>query len=128
MAVATSVERVLSAGRRAGSLRLLLSRVAHDPTAAAGTAFLIVVAALALLAPVFAPHDPYAIVDRPLRPAGEQTVLGTDDVGRDLLSRLLHGARVTLAVGVGAALLTAVIGTTGGAPARFFGRAPAPAR
>jgi peptide/nickel transport system permease protein len=121
MAVATSVQSVPSAVRRAGSLRLLLSRVGHDPTAAGGTAFLIVVAALALLAPVLSPHDPYAIVDRPLRPAGEQTVLGTDDVGRDLLSRLLYGARVTLAVGVGAALLTAGIGTVIGALAGFYG-------
>jgi len=79
------------------------------------------VASLALLGPVLSPHDPYAIVDRPLRPAGEGTLLGTDDVGRDLLSRLLHGARVTLAVGIGAALLTASIGTVVGALAGFYG-------
>ena len=121
MAVAASLERAPAAGRRAGSFRLLLSRVSRDPTAAGGAVFLIVVAILALLAPVLSPHDPYAIVDRPLRPAGEGTLLGTDDVGRDLLSRLLHGARVTLAVGIGAALLTASIGTVVGALAGFYG-------
>jgi len=121
MAVAASLERAPAAGRRAGSFRLLLSRVSRDPTSAAGAVFLIVVASLALLGPVLSPHDPYAIVDRPLRPAGEGTLLGTDDVGRDLLSRLLHGARVTLAVGIGAALLTASIGTVVGALAGFYG-------
>src|SRR5262245_45298115 len=121
MAVAASLERAPAAGRRAGSLRLLRSRVSRDPTSAAGAVFLIVVALLALLAPVLSPHDPYAIVDRPLRPTGEGTLLGTDDVGRDLLSRLLHGARVTLAVGIGAALLTAGIGTIVGALAGFYG-------
>jgi len=121
MAVAASLERAPAAGRRAGSLRLLLSRVSGDPTSAVGAVFLVVVALLALLAPVLSPHDPYAIVDRPLRPGGEGTLLGTDDVGRDLLSRLLHGARVTLAVGVGAALLTAGIGTVVGALAGFYG-------
>ena len=121
MAVAASLERAPAAGRRAGPFRLLLSRVSRDPTAAGGAVFLIVVAILALLAPVLSPHDPYAIVDRPLRPAGEGTLLGTDDVGRDLLSRLLHGARVTLAVGIGAALLTASIGSVVGALAGFYG-------
>ena len=121
MAVAASLERAPAAGRRAGPFRLLLSRVSRDPTAAGGAVFLIVVAILALLAPVLSPHDPYAIVDRPLQPAGEGTLLGTDDVGRDLLSRLLHGARVTLAVGIGAALLTASIGTVVGALAGFYG-------
>src|SRR5262245_11731586 len=121
MAVAASLERAPATGHRAGSLGRLVSRVSHDPTAAAGAVFLIVVAILALFAPVLSPHDPYAIVDRPLRPAGEGTLLGTDDVGRDLLSRLLYGARVTLAVGVGAALLTAGIGAVVGALAGFYG-------
>ena len=121
MAVAASLEHAPAAGRRAGSLRLLLSRVSRDPTSAVGAVFLIVVAFLAMLAPVLAPHDPYAIVDRPLRPSGEGTLLGTDDVGRDLLSRLLYGARITLAVSIGAALLTASIGTIVGALAGFYG-------
>jgi len=121
MAVAASLARAPATGHRAGSLRRLCSRVSHDPTAAAGAVFLIVVTILALFAPLLSPHDPYAIVDRPLHPASEATLLGTDDVGRDLLSRLLHGARVTLAVGVGAALLTAGIGTIVGALAGFYG-------
>jgi len=99
----------------------LLAGLAHDPVAAAGAAFLVLVALVAVFAPVVAPHDPYAIVDRPLRPPNDASWLGTDDVGRDLLSRLIHASRVTLAVGVGAALLTASIGTLVGALAGFYG-------
>jgi peptide/nickel transport system permease protein len=121
MAIAAPLDRVPAAATGASSRQRLLSRLARDPAAAAGTAFLILIAVVALLAPVLAPHDPYAIVDRPLQPAGETTRLGTDDVGRDLLSRLVHAARVTLAVGVGAALLTATIGTIVGALAGFYG-------
>jgi peptide/nickel transport system permease protein len=57
----------------------------------------------AVLAPALAPHDPSAIIDRPMAPAGGETMLGTDDLGRDLVSRLLYASRVSLAVGVGAA-------------------------
>jgi peptide/nickel transport system permease protein len=121
MAVAARLEAAPAAGRRASAARLVLSRLGRDPAAAAGSAFLILITAVALLAPVIAPHDPYAILDRPLRPAGGETLLGTDDVGRDLLSRLVHAARVTLAVGVGAAVLTAIIGTIVGAMAGFYG-------
>ncbi len=99
----------------------LLAGLAHDPVAAAGAAFLVLVALVAVFAPVVAPHDPYAIVDRPLRPPNDASWLGTDDVGRDLLSRLIHASRVTLAVGVGAALLTASIGTLVGSLAGFHG-------
>ncbi len=99
----------------------VVGRLAHDPVAAAGAAFLVLVALVAVFAPVVAPHDPYAIVDRPLRPPNDASWLGTDDVGRDLLSRLIHASRVTLAVGVGAALLTASIGTLVGALAGFYG-------
>lgn len=99
----------------------IVGRLAHDPVAAAGSAFLVLIALVAVFAPVVAPHDPYAIADRPLRPPNEASWLGTDDVGRDLLSRLIHASRVTLAVGVGAALLTASIGTVVGALAGFYG-------
>ena len=99
----------------------VLGRLAHDPVAAASAAFLLLIALVAVLAPAIAPHDPYEIVDRPLRGPGETTTLGTDDLGRDLLSRLIHASRVTLAVGVGAALLTASIGTLVGALAGFHG-------
>ncbi len=104
---------------RAGS-RLAI-RIARDPIAAASAAYLVLIALVALLAPLIAPVDPHAIVDRPLRPPGEVALLGTDDVGRDLLSRLMYASRISLAVGVGAALLTASIGTCIGGLAGYYG-------
>ncbi len=97
------------------------ARLVHDPLAAASAVFLVVVAAVGVLAPLVAPNDPYAILAPPLQPPGRGLVLGTDDVGRDLASRLVYASRVSLAVGVGAALLTATIGTLVGALAGFYG-------
>ena len=98
-----------------------MARLRHGPIAAASAGFLLAVALIAVLAPALAPHDPYAIVDRPLGSPTPVTLLGTDDVGRDILSRLIHASRVSLAVGVGAALLTVSIGTLVGALAGYYG-------
>jgi len=83
------------------------------------------VAAAALLAPLLAPHDPYAVPRgleaASLRPPGGPHPLGTDLLGRDLLSRILYGARVSLAIGVGAELLAAGLGVLVGLAAGFYG-------
>lgn len=108
-----------------------MTRVWRDPRAAAGTAILAVFALLAVAAPWVAPFDPLAQDDvvrtrllAPLAQAPDGLVrwLGTDQLGRDLLSRLLHGARVSLAVGVLAAMLSALIGVALGAAAAIGGR------
>jgi peptide/nickel transport system permease protein len=80
------------------------------------------VAALALLAPVVTPYGPEAI-DPALRMAlpSPAHVLGTDEFGRDLLSRISHGARVTLTVSVTSIALAVVIGTMLGSAAAYFG-------
>jgi peptide/nickel transport system permease protein len=82
----------------------------------------------AVAAPVVAPYRPTEINlrQRLLPPAWEaggsaRHVLGTDNVGRDVASRIIWGARITLSVGVSAALLGALIGTTLGLCAGFFG-------
>ena len=104
--------------RRRGALA---ARLRRDPAAVAGAVFLVLVVLAAALAPVLAPQDPFAIVDRPLAPAGGGALLGTDDVGRDVLSRLLHASRVSLAVGIGAALLSVAIGTAIGSLGGYYG-------
>lgn len=89
------------------ALRSLLRR----PAGAAGAAIVAAVALVALAAPLLAPHDPLALdLARKLRPPGPGHWLGTDQTGRDVLSRLIWGARPSLAVG----LLAVVIGTLGG--------------
>ena len=112
------LERGTGERRRGGRL---WARLRHDPVAAASAVFLLLVTLAAVLAPALAPHDPSAIIDRPMAPAGGETRLGTDDLGRDLVSRLLYASRVSLAVGVGAAMLTVLIGTLIGSLAGFYG-------
>jgi len=88
-----------------------------------GLAIVALYVLVALLAPVLAPHDPLAIdpVNRLAAPSADH-LLGTDELGRDVLSRLLHAFRVDLPLGFLGALLPAILGTVLGALAGFFGR------
>ncbi len=88
--------------------------------------FLVSVFALgALLAPVLVPFDPYSVPARleaaSLRPPGAPFPLGTDLLGRDLLSRILYGGRVSLLVGVGAEIFAALVGLLVGLTAGYYG-------
>jgi peptide/nickel transport system permease protein len=102
--------------------RSLLRQLTRDRTAAAGLAIVAVVLASALLAPVIAPHDPNAqdVVNRYAPPSSEHW-LGTDNLGRDEFSRLLHGARVSLATTLAVGVAILVIGTGVGMLAGFAG-------
>lgn len=89
---------------------------------------LLVFVIVALLAPVIAPHDPTlgTLSARLLPPAWESGgradfLLGTDHLGRDVLSRLIHGARVSLSVGLAAVLVAGSVGTTLGIIAGYLG-------
>ncbi|WP_049565249.1 dipeptide/oligopeptide/nickel ABC transporter permease/ATP-binding protein [Streptomyces sp. SBT349] len=75
---------------------------------------LAVVVLTALLAPALAPHDPYAQSGSSDGPSGEHW-MGQDSLGRDILSRLMHGARWSLAIGLGATLLALAVGAVLGA-------------
>ena len=68
---------------------------------------------LMVLAPVLSPHDPNQInvLQTYLPPFSEGHILGTDDLGRDLLSRLLYGARMSIVVAIGATVLGGVVGS-----------------
>ncbi|GAA3861348.1 dipeptide/oligopeptide/nickel ABC transporter permease/ATP-binding protein [Streptomyces sedi] len=95
--------------RLRGPARLpVLSRVAL------GLLLLVVLAAL--LAPWLAPHDPYAQAGTSEGPSADHW-MGQDSLGRDILSRLLHGARWSLAIGLGATLLALAVGAVIGAVA-----------
>jgi peptide/nickel transport system permease protein len=86
-----------------------------------GGGTLATIALVALLAPWIAPHDPWALLGPPLVPPGESFLLGTDLLGRDLLSGLIHGARVSLLIGLASSLCALLIGVTVGAVAGYFG-------
>jgi peptide/nickel transport system permease protein len=78
---------------------------------------------IAVLAPVLSRHDPLAYDPRYVRPVGPSAdhPLGTDSLGRDVLSRLLYGARISLTLGVGAMLLAVALGLAVGVTAGYFG-------
>jgi peptide/nickel transport system permease protein len=93
-------------------------------SALTGLALVFAVAVAAVVAPFLAPHDPDAIdtTRRLARPFTTGYVLGTDEFGRDLLSRLLHGARISLVVGLASTALAALAGSVCGLLAGFVGR------
>lgn len=83
---------------------------------------LLLFALAALLAPLLAPYDPYALSTEPLAPPSAQHLFGTDDLGRDVLSRVLYGARISLGVAVVAVLASLSMGTLLGTWAGLGGR------
>ena len=87
-----------------------------------GLSLLALVALAAILAPWVGSHDPFApdLFNRYAPPSAAHP-LGTDDLGRDVALRLLHGARVSLAVGLGAALMAMLVGTAAGLLAAWRG-------
>lgn len=76
---------------------------------------------VAILAPVISPFDPAQTVGAFDESPSAAHLLGTDDVGRDVLSRLIYGSQVSLIVGVGSVIIYAVIGITLGLLSGFFG-------
>lgn len=104
----------------------LLEGCARNRRVLVGGGILLMLAAAALAAPVVAPFDPLeqdlAIqFERPSFDFANGHFLGTDSLGRDILSRLMHGARIAFAVAVLAAVPTAILGTGLGLLAGFFG-------
>jgi peptide/nickel transport system permease protein len=83
---------------------------------------LIAIAALALLADQVAPFDPSRTVGQPLQPPSGRHWLGTDDLGRDVFSNVVHGGRVSILVGLLAASTSALLGTLVGGLAGFADR------
>jgi len=76
---------------------------------------------IAIFAPLIAPFDPTFIHENALRLApGERFLLGTDDVGRDILSRLVYGGRLSLGIGLMVVIFTTVVGTLWGALCGYF--------
>lgn len=108
---------------RLGEFGRFARRFARNPLGMIGLAILGVLLASAILAPLLAPHDPYLPdLVRRLSPPSAQNWLGTDELGRDIFSRILYGARLTLLI-VGLVVATsapiglvigAVAGTAGG--------------
>ncbi|MDE0099405.1 MAG: ABC transporter permease [Truepera sp.] len=110
-------------GQAAERTRRLFRQWRSSPVGMVGSAMVITVVLVALLAPALAPHDPtqHHRDMRFLPPGTARFPLGTDQLGRDLLSRLLYGARISVLVGVSAALVGGSVGAIIGLAAGFYG-------
>ncbi|MFC2031345.1 ABC transporter permease, partial [Chloroflexota bacterium] len=106
---------------------LSFRRLARSPGGLVGSVLVVLVIAVAILAPVISPYDPEKqnIVHRLKPPAwmeggSVEHLLGTDSIGRDLFSRIIHGSRISLFVGIVATLFSALLGVTMGLVAGFL--------
>ena len=112
--------------RRASAVRLM--RIVRDPTALFGVLVLALLVSAALFAPLIAPLDPNKqdLAARLLPPfyaegGSSQHLLGTDQLGRDVLSRIVHGARISLTIPLVSVTLAGVFGTAVGLLAGYRG-------
>jgi peptide/nickel transport system permease protein len=116
-------EQAAPATRVRGYWRSVFYRLRHDPMTLTFAAVVLLIVLAAILAPLIAPFDPYkeSIVGR-LKPFGWRGhPLGTDELGRDMLSRLLYGGRVSLLMGIVPVVIASLIGGGLGVVAGFGG-------
>jgi len=106
---------------------LLLRSLLHDPPALAGAVVVVVLLIVAVFGSLLAPHNPYtgfgnglSKIGAPLPPGG-RFPLGTDPNGRDVLSRLIFGARISLTIGVAANGIATLVGLLVGLVAGYIG-------
>ena len=112
------------AARGDSQWRIAARHFKKSKVAIAGLLILLVLYLVALLAPLLAPYDPIAqrdIVQTSYLEPSAQHWLGTDRFGRDILSRILYGARISLSIGFIATLISVTLGTVLGALAGYFG-------
>jgi len=108
-------------------MQMLRKRVFRHQGLMIGVVVLVIVILLAIFAPLLATHDPYtqdllARMKPPVFLGGSwEHPLGTDQLGRDFLARLLYGARISLTIGIITAIISGLIGTTLGVCAGYFG-------
>ncbi len=103
--------------------REALRRLRRDRMAVGGIIFLLLVALVSILAPVLAPHDPIEtnLAQRLAPIATPGYLLGADELGRDILSRLIWGGRISLLIGFSAVMVAMMLGVMVGLLAGYFG-------
>jgi peptide/nickel transport system permease protein/oligopeptide transport system permease protein len=106
----------------ASFLRDTMRAFRKNRMAMGGTIFVLLLVLAAIFAPWVSPHDPYRVaLDEQLLPMSTTYWLGTDNFGRDVLTRILYGARVSLVVGIVPSLVSLVIGTVLGILSGYMG-------
>ncbi|GGD70712.1 dipeptide/oligopeptide/nickel ABC transporter permease/ATP-binding protein [Microbacterium murale] len=118
----TTTVQAASPRKHASNIGRVLSRVRRQPATLLAFAFIVLLIVVAIAAPWIAPYDPnQAHLDNVLEAPSAQFLLGTDDLGRDQLSRLIYGARIVLLIAVGSVLIAMVIGVPLGLVFGFHG-------
>lgn len=119
MTVATSTPEAIA---EASLLRDGISAFAQNRVALVGLAFVLVLVVVAIFIPWISPHDPYRVaLDEQFLPPSPTFWLGTDNFGRDVLTRILYGARISLLVGTIPSLISLVIGAAMGILSGYIG-------
>lgn len=125
---AVAIAPAAASRSRVTSARRLLGELWNDKAGLAGLLFLTALVVTAIFAPLLAPHDPHAqdLMSMRVPPvwegAGSWThPLGTDALGRDVLSRLMYGARISLFVGVAVVAISGTVGLVAGLVAGYLG-------
>ncbi len=104
------------------ALRNIFAYLLRSPTSAFGLAVIAILVLTALLAPWIATHDPFTQnLDNVLQPPGNGHLFGTDELGRDIFSRLVYGARITLRIIFLVSVVVGPIGLIVGATAGYVG-------
>jgi ABC-type dipeptide/oligopeptide/nickel transport system permease subunit len=100
----------------------ILNKLLKDPASVFGLIVVLILVFVGVFATILAPHDPY-LVDLSIRLQSPSSIhlLGTDHYGRDILSRLIYGARISLEVGIIASLISLTIGVFLGILAGYYG-------
>jgi ABC-type dipeptide/oligopeptide/nickel transport system permease subunit len=123
MADALTARLPQAAGRQSVGLGQVRRLIHEYPLGLIGLLIVLTFALVALFAPLLAPYDPFATEVRSrLQPPSPAHWLGTDQIGRDILSRVIYGARVSVLVGILSVLAAAVVGTAVGLMAGYYGR------
>lgn len=100
----------------------IISSISKDKKAVVGAIVILIFIIVAVFAPVIAPHDPYNVaMEKMLTKPCSEFLLGSDFLGRDILSRMIFGARISLVIGLVPTLLSMTIGTLLGMTAGYFG-------
>jgi peptide/nickel transport system permease protein len=105
----------------ASPLRPRLGFLTSTPIIATATILLLLIIVISIAAPWLAPHDPMQLLPaQRLKPPSDRFLLGTDAYGRDLLSRVIYGGRISLLIGFGATVVSVVCGLIIGLFSGFF--------
>lgn len=104
-----------------GYFKLFLKRFLKNKFAVGGFIVIVLLVLIAIFAPVLAPYDPNMSLGPFQAAPSSEYLLGTDEIGRDILSRLIYGTRISLFVGMASVLVYTVIGTVLGLMSGFLG-------